>query len=230
MQPYFLPYIGYYQLIHASDLFIVYDNIQFTKQSWINRNRILLNGKPMTFTLPVRKDTYTLNVNERFLADDSSKKIKTILGQIRSAYYMAPFFEKIYPVLEEIFCHKERNLFGYIYYSLLRTSEHLQMNLSKIKISSSVNIKHDALKFEEKVIAINKAVGSDIYLNPIGGEMLYNKETFRTQGVDLRFLRTGNIIYDQHHEDFVPSLSIIDVLMFNSPEEIKKMLGNYELV
>ncbi len=80
MQPYFFPYIGYFQLINTVDEFVVYDNIEFTKKGWINRNRILVNGKDEYITLPIKKDSDFLHVKDRFLAETWSKdsaKMKT---------------------------------------------------------------------------------------------------------------------------------------------------------
>lgn len=111
MQPYFLPYIGYWQLLNAVDKYIIYDNIEFTKSSWIRRNRILLNGKDKMFSIPIKKDSDFLNIDKRELTEDSIKERVKILNQIKVAYKKAPEFEKVFPLLQKIFLCEEKNLF-----------------------------------------------------------------------------------------------------------------------
>src|SRR5690606_18130129 len=117
MQPYFCPYIGYFQLMNAVDKFVVYDNIQYTKKGWINRNRILMNGKDQLFSLPVKKDSDYLNINQRFLSDDFDGEKKKLLNKFKGAYNKAPYFKEIFPLLQEIINDDSNNLFDYIYHS-----------------------------------------------------------------------------------------------------------------
>lgn len=112
MQPYFLPYIGYWQLIGAADAFVVYDNIKYTKKGWINRNRFLLNGKEALFSLPLRKDSDFLDVNQRYLADSFDRE--DLINRLREAYRKAPEHTAFMPVLEDIIRCPSSNLFDYI--------------------------------------------------------------------------------------------------------------------
>src|SRR5437016_10802468 len=98
MQPYFFPYIGYFQLIHSVDLFIIYDNIKYTKKGWINRNRFLRNGAEVVFTVPLRKDSDFLNVKDRTVAGDFGRG--KLVNQLREAYRRAPHFDHAFPVVE----------------------------------------------------------------------------------------------------------------------------------
>ena len=228
MQPYLFPYIGYWQLINAVDTFVVYDNIQFSKKGWFHRNNILLNGEKSFFTIPLKKDSDYLDVKDRFIADNSEKQIKKIVIQIQNAYKKSPFFDDVFPVIQMIFSQNEKNLFNYIYVSIINILKYLDIN-TDIIISSNINIDH-ALKSQKKVIAINKFMHADIYINSIGGTELYNKKEFEKENIKLLFIKSQIPEYKQFNNNFIPNLSIIDIMMFNSRKEIKKMLCRYELV
>lgn len=225
MQPYFVPYIGYFQLIQAADKFVVYDNIQFTKKGWINRNRILVNGKDEYISIPLKKDSDYLNIDQRVVSELFVSEGAKTLRKIKELYRKAPYFENTFPVIEKIFAYPETNLFGYIYYSLRQLCDHLNMD-TEFVISSSLDIDH-SLKSEEKVIALCEALKADTYINPIGGVELYSKQHFKEKAIELCFSKSNPIIYKQFDHEFVPWLSIIDVMMFNSKEQISEMLNAY---
>ncbi|MEP7282107.1 MAG: WbqC family protein [Rubrivivax sp.] len=227
MQPYFLPYIGYFQLIGAVDLFVVYDEIKYTKKGWINRNRFLLDGHAETFTLPLRKGSDSLSVVERELASEFDPR--QMLDRFVSAYRRAPYRESALELLRRVLLCAEKNLFGYLHQSLLEVCAHLGIR-TEIRVSSSVRF-DNSLKAEEKVLALCEAVGATSYVNPIGGTDLYAKEAFAARGVDLRFLRSRPFEYPQFGHPFVPSLSIIDALMFNPSQDVRERVGrDYELI
>ena len=227
MQLYFLPYIGYFQLLASVDQFIVYDNIKYTKKGWINRNRLLMNGKDVIFSLPLKKGSDSLYVVGRELAADFDRT--KLLNQFKGAYSRAPYFELTYPVLEQIVRHEDANLFRYIHNSIVWLSEHLGIK-TDIRISSEIVIDHD-LKGQDKVLALCKAVGADTYINTIGGVELYAKDDFRIQGIDLQFIKARPFEYAQFGAPFVPWLSIVDVLMFNPLDAVREWIQtNYELI
>lgn len=228
MQPYFIPYIGYFQLINAVDVFVIYDNIQYTKRGWINRNRYLMNGRPVYITLPIKKDSDFLNINQRFLIDDFNNEKKKILSRIENSYRNAPNFSVGIELMQGILAYSNRNLFDFIYNSLFQILNYLNIE-TKIIISSSIEGNVE-LKSVERVLNICKILNSDHYINPIGGLGLYNKDIFKRHGIKLNFLKNSNIEYRQFSDTFVPSLSIIDVIMFNPIEKIKIMLDEFELV
>jgi hypothetical protein len=227
MQPYFFPYIGYFQLINSVDEFIVYDNIEFTKKGWINRNRILVNGVDCYISLPLKKDSDYLFVKERFLADTWHIDRKKIINRIAESYRKAPFYKETYDILERCIMFEERNLFNFIFHSLQQLLNHLQID-TKITISSTIPI-NDELKSEEKVIAICNQQRAEVYINPIGGVVLYNKDRFVSQKIELKFQKSNYITYKQYDNQFVPWLSIIDVMMFNSKDEITFFLNDYTI-
>lgn len=226
MQPYFLPYIGYFQLINAVDKFVIYDNIQYTKKGWINRNRILVNGKDEYITIPLKKDSDYLDIVEREIAEDFNQG--KLLRKIQEVYRKAPEFKNVYPLIEHIINHEEKNLFNFIHNSILNICNFLEITTEFI-ISSSVLIESD-LKSEEKVIAICIAENTVHYINPIGGLDLYSREEFKRNGIQLGFIQSKPIIYSQFQNEFVPWLSIVDVMMFNSKSTIQKFLNEFTIV
>ena len=227
MQPYFFPYIGYFQLMAAVDLFIVYDNIKYTKKGWINRNRMLQSGKDVMFSLPLRSDSDSLDVRARTLAADFNRD--KLLNQLRGAYSRAPNFTEVFPMVERAVRHEDTNLFAYLHHALIRTGEHLGLT-TPIRVSSTIEIDH-GLRNQDKVIALSKAVGATTYVNTIGGLDLYDRETFKASGLELQFIRSTPFEYRQFGDPFVPWLSIIDVLMFNPLECVRDCISqNYELI
>jgi len=201
---------------------VIYDNIEFSKKGWINRNRILVNGKDSYITIPLRKASDYLDVRDRYLAETwSSDRIK-MLKRIIESYKKAPRFDFVFPIIEKVILFEESNLFKFVLNSLKIIKEYLEIQSSFIT-SSTIPIDH-ALKGARKVIALCKARKANEYFNPIGGIELYEKDNFKDEGIDLKFLKTNDVRYKQFNNDFVPLLSIIDVMMFNSKEEIKEYL------
>jgi hypothetical protein len=229
MQPYFFPYIGYFQLIESVDVFIIYDNIKYTKKGWINRNRILRDGADSVFTVPLRKDSDLLDVRNRVLADDFDRG--KLANQLREAYRRAPHFQEAFPVVEKAVMSPVRNLFEYIHGSVLEVCRYLGIG-ARILPSSTIDVDVDVtLKGDQRVLALCKATGASVYVNAIGGQKLYSREEFSVRGVELKFLRSHAFTYPQFGDAFVPWLSIIDVMMFNPVSRIRKFLETgFELV
>lgn len=226
MQPYFLPYISYFQMIAAVDTFIVYDNIQYTKKGWINRNRLLLNGRDVLFSLPLKSDSDYLDVCERELSADFKRD--KLLNQIRGAYQRAPYFASTFSLIEEIVRYEDNNLFNFLYKSIAAICKCLGIE-TEIIVSSTIDIDH-SLKNQDKVLALCEALGAKTYVNLIGGMELYSKETFLERGVDLKFIKSQLFEYTQFGAEFLPRLSILDVMMFNAPDTIQTCIKtNFEL-
>ncbi|MBK7001258.1 MAG: WbqC family protein [Rhodoferax sp.] len=223
MQPYFLPYIGYYQLIAAVDLFILYDNIKYTKKGWFNRNRMLQNGKEVMFSLPLKSGSDYLNVCERELSTAFNRD--KLLNQFRGAYHRAPYFSQTFALVEEIIRHENTNLFKFLRHAIVKTCAHLGIN-TEIRNSSDVAIDH-SLKNQDKVLALCKAVNAKTYVNSIGGLNLYSAQVFRSCGLNLMFIRPRSFEYAQLGNGFVPWLSIVDVLMFNPQDRVQTCIHSH---
>lgn len=228
MQPYLFPYIGYFQLIQDVDKFVVYDDVQYIKGGWINRNKILVNQKEYMFSFSVQEAEMKAKINERFLTFKFMYEKDKFIKTITQNYKKAPFFEDTYNLVLDIFSFQERNISDFIYQSILKINDFLEINTEILRSSNLP--KSSFLNKEEKLIDIVKSLNGDVYVNSIGGLELYSKENFKKKGIDLFFLNSKPLLYSQFREPFTPNLSIIDVLMFNSREESKNMLNNYDLV
>jgi hypothetical protein len=225
MQPYFFPYLGYWQLIHAVDKFIVYDNIQYTKKGWINRNYFLRNDEKILFSIPLKKDSDFLDIVDRKISSDFNRE--KLLNQLRETYKNAPFFNEIFPTICDITRNQNENLFNFILNSIKQICEVLSIK-TEIVVSSHLQIDH-TLKSEEKVIAFCKYEKADVYINAIGGQTLYNSNNFCNEGVELQFIKMKTLSYPQKSSEFVPYLSIIDVLMNVGVKGVKEHLNAFEL-
>jgi hypothetical protein len=224
MQPYLFPYIGYWQLIKVVDAFVIYDDVNFIKQSYINRNNILVNGQKQLFTLELIGASSFKLINEVKVGRNTSKLLKTI----QQNYIKAPYYGIVCPVIEDVLTQKEENLAKFIGYSLQKISEYLGIN-TKFIYSSDIE-KDNSLKAQDKVIEICKILKATKYINAIGGQELYSKDIFRQSEIELNFLKTEFKEYKQMKNEFIPYLSIIDVMMYNNKNEIKGMLKRYELL
>ena len=227
MQPYFLPYIGYFQLIAAVDSFVVYDNIKYTKKGWISRNRLLQNDRDALFSLPLKAGPDAADIRERELAADFDRR--HLLNRFKESYRRAPQFSGTWALLESIIMFENRNLFEFLYHSLTAVCAYIGIE-TPLVISSRVPADH-SLRGQDRVLSICKAAGALTYINSIGGMNLYDRATFGRHGTELLFLKPRPPEYPQFGAPFVPSLSIVDVMMFNSPADIRSsMLGSYDLV
>jgi hypothetical protein len=228
MQPYLFPYFGYFQLINTVDKFIIYDDVQYIKGGWINRNRILLNTQAHLFTFSIKNDSTFLNINQRYFTNKLDKEKEKFFNIVDSAYSKAPFYSNTKKLLECILFTGELNISDMITQSLILICNYLDIG-TQFYISSEID-KDNTLKGEERVIAINKCLDSKHYINSIGGETLYSKDVFKENGITLSFIKPKLVEYKQFKNQFVPWLSIIDVLMFNSVEKTREMLQEYELI
>jgi hypothetical protein len=226
MQPYFLPYIGYFQLIASVDKFVIYDNIKYTKKGWINRNRMLQNGADKIFSIPLAKASDRLDIVEREISPDFSRQ--KLLSQFRGCYLKAPYFEDVWPLIESIVLFQDENLFRYIENSIVLICDYLDID-TEIIVSSTVAANHDLIS-QDRVLALCEALGANTYVNASGGMELYSKEIFQQKGINLKFIQSKSFEYAQFNNDFVPWLSVIDVVMYNSVEVIQEQLTKVDIV
>ncbi len=222
MQPYFLPYIGYFQLIHAVDVFVVYDDIQYTKKGWINRNRILRSGSPVSFGVPLKSASDYLDVRDRNLADDFEPE--RLIRQIAAAYRHAPHLAETMGFVERVMACPDRNLFAFLEHSLIEACRYLGLSTPLVR-SSSLALDHE-LRHQDRVIAMCEALGAVTYINAPGGVDLYDPVAFRDRGIDLKFIRPTPFEYRQFDGPFVGSLSIVDVLMFNALPAVRSRVAS----
>ena len=231
MQPYIFPYLGYYQLVNAVDTFVFFDDVNYINKGWINKNQMIQqNGEPLKFTVPLSKASQNKMINEIELSGFSAWK-KDFLKSIELNYKKAPHFVFVFNWLNE-FLTKEFLFINDLASESIKSVSKLLGVLTEFKSSSGIIYKNGTdQNGEQKVIAICKILGADRYINPKNGKGLYNEQKFEESGVHLNFINMNGIIYNQlSNNKFIPSLSIIDVLMFNSIEETKKLLTQFTLI
>ncbi|HQE50302.1 MAG TPA: WbqC family protein [Fervidobacterium sp.] len=231
MQPYLFPYIGYFQLINAVDNFVVYDDVQYIKNGWINRNAVLQSGgnaSSTQFTFSVRHDSFEKKINDRQYSDAFPIEAKRFLKTLYYTYHNAPYYADAVELIQEILAYNDRCVSQYNTYSLQKISAYLGIK-TKFLQSSTLKIPSE-LKSQDRVLWVCKHLGATTYVNSIGGQSLYCKEAFASRGLALYFLKPGDISYQQFSSVFVPNLSIIDVMMFNSPQKIGDFLNTYTLI
>jgi hypothetical protein len=225
MQPYFFPYIGYFQIIKAVDTFIFYDDVNFIKNGWINRNRILINGQASFFTLHVKDASSFKLINDISFIDNRNKLLKSIAV----SYSKAPNFKEVYELIERCFQDDVFKVSSIAVNSTIHVANYLKLN-TNFEVSSIKYADTKGLERAQRLIEICKINNANTYINAVGGKDLYDKLFFKKYNIDLAFIKPREICYHQYKNDFVPWLSIIDVLMFNSIEDVQKMLDHYDLV
>lgn len=224
MQPYLFPYIGYFQLINAVDEFIIYDDVQHIVRGWINRNNYLINNQKKLLSLSVAGASSNKKINELEFIGDFDGYLRTI----EQAYSKAPYAKPVLEIIDRILAYPDKSIAHFVENSLLEVMHYIGKN-PKFLHSSQIS-KNRNLKGQEKILAICRELDAGMYINPTGGKDLYDKAIFRENNIDLRFIESHIMEYRQWDNNFIPGLSIIDVLMFNSPEKIREMLKEYELV
>lgn len=223
MQPYLFPYIGYFQLIYASDLFIIYDDVSYIKQGYINRNNILSPNGPVRFTVPVPGASSNKLISELSYSADVKKVLKTI----QQSYSKSPYFDEVYPLIESILTYHNRDIAELCLKSYRDILEYLGLQRQFLKSSE---LDYDrALPAKDRLISFSHKFGADCYINTPGGRELYNPLDFAKEGIDLKFIDSLSFQYHQSVKDFVPNLSIIDVLMSCSPKDVSHFLTQYQL-
>ena len=230
MQPYLFPYIGYFQLVAAVNKFVIYDDVNFIKGGWINRNNILINKKSNLFTVPLNKASSNTLINETTinLKFYNIWKVK-FLRSIEQSYKKSPYFTDVYNLIENVLEINENDLISELAVnSIKNVCDYLQLDTEICETSENYNNKIKS--GQERVLDICGIEKASHYINPIGGIELYSKNTFKENGIVLNFIKSKPIIYSQFDNDFSPWLSIIDVLMFNSISEVSTMVNQYELV
>lgn len=224
MQPYFMPYIGYFQLMRIVDKYIVYDDVNYIKGGWVNRNNILVNGEKKMFTVTLRGASPNKLFNEIEIGDDFKKLMKTL----QMNYSKALHFEPTMSLMEKIISFPNKQVALFIANSFKEILSYLSID-TEILISSDLP-KDCSLKGKDKVLHICNLMKADTYYNAIGGQELYDKKEFQERGISLNFVETVITPYPQLHvQEFVSGLSMIDVLMNNSKQEINALLNSYRL-
>ena len=221
MQPYLFPYLGYYQLAYHVNKFIFYDDVNFIKGGYINRNNILANGRRQLFTIPVEKSSSNRKINELHFSNNRKKVVKTI----EQSYRRAPYFEAVIPIVCEILNSSETHVPKLCSDSVGSVFKYLGLEFNS-SFSSDLHYNRDA-SAKDKLYSICKILKADKYCNMKNGQSQYSKDEFAEKGIELSFLEMENFSYYQGKNDFVSHLSIIDILMWNDKSAVKALMKKY---
>lgn len=228
MQPYFFPYIGYFQMIKAVDKFVFYDDVNYIKRGWINRNRILSNGKELLFTLPLKEASQNKLIKD--IETDITEKWRSKFSKtLNISYSKAPYYNEVFKLIESCLDYDNGNVATIAMNSVIQVSKYLNLS-AKFEVSSEKYADTKGLERASRLLEICKRNLATTYINALGGSDLYDKKVFNKELVELLFIKPKEIIYKQFNNEFLPWLSIIDVMMFNSPEEVNRMLDRSELL
>ena len=227
MQPYFFPYIGYWQLIHAADRFVIYDDVNYIKGGWVNRNRILINGKPAFITAPMHQSSPFKRICDSALQPSLVWRDR-LVKMVETTYRRATYFVEVFPIVEELIRHETDKLSDYLAHQLQTLSAFMGINTEFVVTSRCYG--NNELSGQERLLDVCKREGATTYINLQGGQALYERTAFTQYGVDLRFLIPSVMEYKQFGTTHVPCLSIIDAMMFNSRSQLTALLNQFVLV
>lgn len=229
MQPYFLPYIGYFSLIHEADQFIILDTVQFQRKSWITRNRILNQSGGSTYVnVPVKKAPLETSIKEIGINHEMDWKTK-LFNQL-FVYKKAPYYEQTINILERAL-NKNNNTITELNKNLLVEICNYLHLACEIKVFSEMGLAIEEVHAaDEWALNISKELNAIEYINAPGGVSFFDRQKYEASHIQLKFIKNNLSAYKQFHLDFEPGLSIVDVMMFNSIEEIHEILADYEEV
>jgi hypothetical protein len=229
MQPYLFPYLGYFQLIAAVDKFVLYDDVAFIKQGWLNRNQILLHGQPHLFSVPLKGASSNKTIRDTGVSVHEYSRWKDkFLKTVALAYARAPHYEATRALLSRVIEAEPGSIGELARRGIREVCSTLELP-TRIEPSSKIYA-NNHLHAQARVLDICRRERATLYINASGGRELYDSATFASHGIDLRFLRSRLPVYPQFEAEFVPALSIIDVLMFNTPENIRAMMPEFDFV
>lgn len=228
MQPYLFPYLGYFQLIEAVDKFIIYDDVNYIVRGWINRNQILHLNQPFLFTLPLKKASRNKRINEIVISETYIEWKTKFMRTLSNNYSKAPYFDDCLAIIETILSCNTTNLSQFIQNSLKLICNYLHISTRFIESSSKYS--NQNMKGQNRIIDICKYEGAATYINLFGGKTLYSDLIFNQNLINLYFLKSNIVEYTQFTKHFIPNLSIIDTMMFNSVVDIRSMLKKCILI
>ena len=227
MQPYIFPYLGYFQLIDAVDIFVFYDDVNFIKKGWINRNRIFMNDSEFLFTVPLKKASQNKLIKDIALFDEEGWK-KDFLVTLKHAYAQAPYYDQVLDVVDRVFSKPLSNIAELAAQSIIEVVNYLEMEV-EFQFSSKQHSKIQAELAADRLIEITKHCQATTYVNASGGRNLYQKDYFQEHDIQLLFV--SSILEESLKKDDGNrySLSILDVLMNHSKQEVVTLIKQYYL-
>lgn len=224
MQPYFFPYIGYYQLAYGVEKFIFLDDVNYIKKGYVNRNSILFNKEKFYFSIPVEKISQNRKINEHNYTGDFLK----FLNLIENAYKKSPNFHTIMPLIEDIALDQNLNVAEKNSKSLIDVFSYLDIDRDFLFSSKIDPLPKE--KGEERILTLCKKSNINKYINAFGGQSLYDIQNFKNSKIELKFIKSNIPAYSQGCDNFIENLSIIDILMNCDKKETRELLEQYSLI
>jgi hypothetical protein len=226
MQPYFFPYIGYFQLVASSDTFVFLDNVQYINRGWINRNYVLSNGKAKLISIPLKNAPRHMWIKNREISPVEYKKtLVKVNKMLQACYSKSEYYLDIQPLVMQVLNENDQSISQLAENSIKKVCDYLGVK-KQFCHASKIITDHESsnLNGTERIAKIVDELGGTEYINPASGQELYAKDWFMSKGIKIYFMTPHIQSYPQGTSEFVPSLSIIDVLMNNSIEQIREML------
>ena len=223
-QPNFLPWLGYFYKLSYSDIFIVLDDVQYTKGSYINRVNICANGNATRITMPVSPAKWDCKIRD--VAIDPSRIRKKHLRTIEQAYSKSPYFDATFALLERAYDSGETDLATFNIGLIRAIAESLRLDID-IRLQSDMQVTG---KNNELLAQLTQAVGGTVYVAGKGARSYSTGEDaiYQQYGVDLRYQQFAHPEYPQKSKEFVPGCSVIDLLMNNGAESSNYLLPQAE--
>ncbi len=210
----------------AVETYVLSDDAQFTKGGFMHRNRILIQGEPKWFIVPLQRASHKLAIAERKIA--AGPWATSLLSSLRASYRRAPCFDEVYPLVEEILRDHGENFADLLVRSSTLVARHLGIEARFLR---GVDLRvSDELRGAAHVIEECRMLGATEYLNREEGRHLYDAADFAAHGIRLRFFRAALREYPQPASPFVPGLSVLDFLMRVRPEDRAEYLDAFEVV
>lgn len=222
MQPYFFPYLGYFSLLDSVDVFVIYDDVNFIRRGWINRNYFLGSKGSYRYTLPIQNVSQNKKICDLFISDIEKQK-RQFMTSIQHSYGKSPYYKQVHLLLEQIFSCNSDNLSIFLAHSLQCLSDYIGIS-TKIVRASDLQIAQEKSR-EDRIIAMCKSLGASVYINAAGGTDLYKSQSFSDNDLELMFINFEGEEYQQYTQgSFIKDLSVIDGLMFNSPSQLLSII------
>lgn len=225
MQPYFFPYLGYFSLINQADEFMLFDTPQFMRKGWIERNRIIkLSGGSVYIKVPLIKSSLDTSIKDMKI-DHSLNWRNKIVSQLDIYKKKAPYYKQVKALLEDCISDDDTSISIMNENVLRKVCQYIGIS-TKITVFSEMNLKINIPQApDEWALNICKSIGATTYINAAGGQDFFDPKKYKDNNIELYFVEQPLPPYEQLGNEFESGLSILDIMMFNSPEDIMAMLS-----
>ncbi len=217
LQPSYIPWRGYFHLIQKADVFVFYDDVQYDRHGWRNRNRIKTPRGPEWLTIPVRSagDRWKeVTIREMQIAWEKNWAASH-LAKFRQFYSKAPFFERYKPMLERWYGNRPELLADFTIDTTIELAH--ELGLRRTQFIRSSTLKCDGSR-TERLVKILKMLGATLYISGPAAKDYLEEDLLAKEGIALEWMTYDYPPYPQLHGDYDPQLSIVDLLLMTGPD------------